>query len=120
MISGPQYLPERRVLEEWAKGFIDRDGKFVNEFQTTFESSMWELYLNAYLRELGATLNFSHHAPDFVVDGPAKFCERPRSPRRPRAGRLPLDTTRSATSRKILARSTPKRPFASPTASHPN
>lgn len=74
MIRGPQYRPERRVLEEWAEGFVDRDGKFVNEFQTTFESSMWELYLNAYLKELGATLNFSHHAPDFVVDGPTKFC----------------------------------------------
>lgn len=74
MVRGPQYLPERRVLEEWAGGFVDRDGKFINEFQTTFESSMWELYLNAYLKELGATLNFSHHAPDFVVDGPTKFC----------------------------------------------
>jgi hypothetical protein len=74
MMRGPQYLPERRVLEGWAEGFIDRDGKFVNEFQTTFESSMWELYLNAYLKELGAILNFSHHAPDFVVDGPTKFC----------------------------------------------
>jgi hypothetical protein len=74
MILRPRYLPERMVLEEWAEGFVDRDGKFVNEFQTTFESSMWELYLNAYLRNLGATLNFSHHAPDFVVDGPTKFC----------------------------------------------
>jgi hypothetical protein len=74
MMRGSQYLPERRVLEEWAEGFKDRDGKFVNEFQTTFESSMWELYLNAYLKELGAILDFSHHAPDFVVDGPTKFC----------------------------------------------
>ncbi|MES2149878.1 MAG: glycosaminoglycan attachment site [Pseudomonadota bacterium] len=74
MLCDPQYLPERRVLEQWAAGFIDRDGKFANEFQTTFESSMWELYLHAYLKELGATVNFSHHAPDFVVDGPEKFC----------------------------------------------
>jgi hypothetical protein len=40
MIRGPQYLPERRVLEGCAEGFIDRDGKFLNEFQTTFESSI--------------------------------------------------------------------------------
>jgi hypothetical protein len=33
------------VLNDWARGFEDRDGKFVQEFQTTFNSSFWELYL---------------------------------------------------------------------------
>lgn len=74
MLCDPKYLPERRVLEHWAEGFVDRDGKFVNEFQTTFESSMWELYLHAYLKEIGAAVDFAHHAPDFVVDSPLKFC----------------------------------------------
>lgn len=74
MLRDPKYLPERRVLEQWAEGFVDRDGKFVNEFQTTFESSMWELYLHAYLKEIGAAVDFAHHAPDFVVDSPFKFC----------------------------------------------
>lgn len=32
-------------------GFEDRDGKFVKEFQTTFNSSFWELYLFACLRD---------------------------------------------------------------------
>lgn len=59
--------PERKVLNSWAEGFEDRDGKFVYEFQTTFESSMWELYLNAFLKELGAQTDFSHNAPDFVT-----------------------------------------------------
>ncbi len=63
-----QYQPEREVLNLWAKGFEDRDGKFVYEFQTTFESSMWELYLNAFLNELGANTDFSHYAPDFVTE----------------------------------------------------
>src|SRR5205814_9575323 len=27
---------DRAVLAEWADGFVDRDGKFVTEFQTTF------------------------------------------------------------------------------------
>ena len=35
----------REVLKEWANGFVDRDKKFVTEFQTTFNSSIWELYL---------------------------------------------------------------------------
>jgi hypothetical protein len=74
MLMQPHYAPERKVLETWADGFEDRDGKFVREFQTTFESCMWELYLHAYLKEIGASINLKHHAPDFVVDGPEKFC----------------------------------------------
>jgi len=35
------------VLTDWARGFVDRDGKFVTEFQTTFNSSFWELYASA-------------------------------------------------------------------------
>jgi hypothetical protein len=31
------------VVNGWASGFQDRDGKFVKEFQTTFDSSFWEL-----------------------------------------------------------------------------
>lgn len=74
MIRRDSYGPERAVLAEWARGFEDRDGKFVKEFQTTFESSFWELYLHAALKEWGLPLDFSHHAPDFVVGGPAPFC----------------------------------------------
>lgn len=68
MLLQGQYKPERDVINSWAEGFNDRDGKFVYEFQTTFESSMWELYLHAFLKELDAQIDFSHHAPDFVVD----------------------------------------------------
>lgn len=70
----PAYLPERRVIESWAVGFEDRDGKFAKEFQTTFESSLWELYLHACLKERGGKMDFSHYAPDFVVQTPQAFC----------------------------------------------
>lgn len=73
-ILAPQYAPERAVLQSWANGFEDRDGKFVQEFQMTFESSMWELYLNAALAEFGARSNMNFNAPDFVVDSPTSFC----------------------------------------------
>ncbi|EJV7635898.1 TPA: glycosaminoglycan attachment site [Vibrio cholerae] len=68
MMLKDQYKPERDVLNSWAQGFEDRDGKFIYEFQTTFESSMWELYLHAFLKDLGAQTDFSHHAPDFVTE----------------------------------------------------
>ncbi|MBY5545992.1 hypothetical protein HFO61_03905 [Rhizobium leguminosarum] len=57
----------REVLAEWADGFIDRDHKFVREFQTTFNSSWWELYLYAVFKSLGVAIDFSCDAPDFVA-----------------------------------------------------
>lgn len=66
---------ERAVLEKWASTFTDRDGKFVEEFQTTFNTAYWELYLHAVLEELGVSVNWSFERPDFVAskDG-VNFC----------------------------------------------
>jgi hypothetical protein len=62
--------PELEVLKSWAHGFTDRDGKFVKEFQTTFNSSFWELYLFACFKELGLAVNLSYETPDFVMTSP--------------------------------------------------
>jgi hypothetical protein len=40
------------LLNDWARGFQHRDGKFVKEFQTTFDSSFWELYLFAVMKQV--------------------------------------------------------------------
>lgn len=56
----------RAVVREWAEGFVDRDGKFVEEFQRTFNSSWWELYLHSVLKSLGVRVDFTFDAPDFV------------------------------------------------------
>ena len=55
------------VIQQWSEGFVDRDGKFVKEFQTTFNSSFWELYLFACFKELGFTCSFEHASPDFYI-----------------------------------------------------
>jgi hypothetical protein len=55
------------VLIDWARGFVDRDGKFVEEFQTTFNSSFWELYLFAVLKKYGMQVDFSKARPDFCI-----------------------------------------------------
>ncbi|EPF6238007.1 hypothetical protein [Acinetobacter baumannii] len=75
LLINPALHAERKVITDWATGFIDRDNKFVKEFQTTFESSFLELYLHKILKEDNVDLNFSHHAPDFVChkDG-VNFC----------------------------------------------
>ena len=73
MMKQDKYEPERNVLMEWARGFVDRDGKFDHEFQTTFEPCLWELYLFAFLKEIGASVDFNYDAPDFVVENGEQF-----------------------------------------------
>lgn len=34
VITRDSEASERKVITEWATGFVDRDGKFVREFQT--------------------------------------------------------------------------------------
>jgi hypothetical protein len=68
MITTPGYCQnEMELIQSWADGFIDRDGKFVREFQTTFNSSFWELYLHSCFKELGFVVDYSHASPDFVL-----------------------------------------------------
>lgn len=61
------------VLNDWAKGFVDRDGKFVKEWQASFSSCFWELYLHAALRELGFSFAWDHPSPDFHLSKPIEF-----------------------------------------------
>lgn len=56
----------QEVLQLWAQGFIDRDGKFVKEFQTSYNSGFWELYLFAVLKHLKIDIDFKFASPDFV------------------------------------------------------
>jgi hypothetical protein len=63
------------VLHDWARGFGDRDGKFVEEFQTTFNSSFWELYLFAVLKKYGMKVDFTRSRPDFYIPDPGLSIE---------------------------------------------
>ena len=65
--SNPIYQPQREVVSEWVNGFVDRDNKFVYEFQTTFNSSFWELYLFAIFKQFGFSINMEHNRPDFLL-----------------------------------------------------
>jgi hypothetical protein len=68
------YKGARDVLSSWAEEFVDRDGKFVHEFQTTFNSGFWELYVFAALKRFGFTPDLSFRVPDFVITHPYAFC----------------------------------------------
>lgn len=72
-ILHPAYNNSRTILKEWAQGFVDRDGKFILEFQTTFNSAFWELYIYAVLKQMGRRVDFRFDAPDFVVNSVPSF-----------------------------------------------
>ena len=63
----PIFKCQRDVLTSWASDFVDRDNKFVKEFQTTFNSSFWELYLFQLFKQFDCSIDMNHAAPDFVI-----------------------------------------------------
>ena len=61
------YTPARGMIREIFNSYVDYDGNFVEQFQTTgFDSRIWELYLYAYLTDSGFSIQPSV-SPDFVV-----------------------------------------------------
>lgn len=62
------WLPARGIMTEMMKHYVDVDGNFVEQFQSTaFDSRIWELYLYAAFLEMGLFVNKEHEAPDFEV-----------------------------------------------------
>lgn len=56
----------REVMAEIARWYVDLDGNFVKDFQSTgFDARLWELYLFTAFTELGFTIDRSKPVPDF-------------------------------------------------------
>jgi hypothetical protein len=66
----PDRVGEREIVTKWAEGFPDRDNKFVREFQTTFNSSFWEIYLYRIFKSYSHELDWTYSSPDFWVRTP--------------------------------------------------
>lgn len=64
----PHRSAERDLFQSWAEGFVDRDGKIIKEFQTSFNSTFWEIYLHSVFKEYGLTTDWSSSSPDFSLD----------------------------------------------------
>ncbi|WP_085706863.1 hypothetical protein [Pseudomonas sp. B35(2017)] len=76
IVTDPAYAPVRSVIQSWGEGLLERSGeqtKFVNEFQTTFNSAFWELYLNKLIIELGFSVDYTKASPDFCVNAPGGY-----------------------------------------------
>lgn len=67
------FLSARSIINEMMPHFVDIDGNFVEQFQSSgFDSRLWELYINSYLVEEQFFIDRSNNAPDFLV---AKYGE---------------------------------------------
>lgn len=76
IVNDPKAAPVRDVIQSWASGLLDRHGeqkKFVNEFQTTFNSTFWELYLNKAFSELSFSVDYTKSSPDFCLTTPGGY-----------------------------------------------
>jgi hypothetical protein len=69
-LLGKNNFAARNYINQWTDGFIDRDGKIVKEFQTTFNSTFWELYLFNVFKNWNFVFDFNHQTPDFIIKQP--------------------------------------------------
>jgi hypothetical protein len=67
------YAGAKEIISAWSKGFYDRDKKAKKEFQTTFHSTFWELYLHATLQEMDFEVSEKHNRPDFIIKTPTEM-----------------------------------------------
>lgn len=66
--DSPAYAPARGIIRELQQEFLDPDGNFVEQFQTTgFDSRTFELFLFALFKESGHTIDRSQQRPDFLL-----------------------------------------------------
>lgn len=72
MLLSSSFDEHRHLLSEWSHDFVDKDGKFARQFQETYRSSVWELYLHAVFQNLGFTLGNPSEAPDFLIERPSR------------------------------------------------
>ena len=64
------FTAAKAVIEELSFHFEDRDGNFVDQFQSKngFDARIWELYLWCYFREENFYFSYDYAAPDFLIE----------------------------------------------------
>lgn len=68
LANEPAYIPARGIINEMMPHYIDVDGNFVEQFQSTgFDARLWELYLFAYFSEERLFIERPKPAPDFLL-----------------------------------------------------
>jgi len=68
LITESRYQDVLNTIQNWTIGLSGRKketDKFIKEFQISFNSSFWELYLNKVFQDLGFKIDYSKESPDF-------------------------------------------------------
>lgn len=66
--NSPGFKPARTILRSIQKNFIDPDGNFVEQFQTTgFDQRTFELFLNELFKSQNMIIDRTHDRPDFIL-----------------------------------------------------
>lgn len=69
LTSTPHLYSAKSVINAIMPYFVDVDGNFVEQFQSTgFDSRVWELYLNSFFKEEQLFISREHNAPDFILE----------------------------------------------------
>ena len=68
--EGRGHRPARSLIEVLMRWYEDRDGNFIEQFQSTgFDARIWELYLWATFVSLGNEVTMPKPSPDFIARG---------------------------------------------------
>ncbi|WP_203818137.1 hypothetical protein [Paractinoplanes ferrugineus] len=69
--DSPAFRPARVLMDAIYSQYRDKDGSFIQEFQTRgFSARVWELSLFAYLQEAELEIDESFVFPDYVITAP--------------------------------------------------
>lgn len=66
-----EYKEVRKIINSWYIGLEKRkeeEKTFIVDFQTSFNSRYWELYLNACLKLLNIEVDYEKESPDFFIN----------------------------------------------------
>lgn len=68
VVDEGRYEAARELMKEIAYSYIDVDGNYVKDFQTTgFDARLWELYLYVFLHTEGYVIDRKYSAPDYLI-----------------------------------------------------
>lgn len=60
--------PAKKMINEIANKMIDKDGNFVQQFQTTgFNARLWEMFIYKFLEENNFEIIYKYDRPDFQI-----------------------------------------------------
>lgn len=69
LVNTPGFIPAKSLISDITWDFKDKDGNFIEQFQTTaFDPRLWELFLSELFKELELEDVSKQNRPDFHLD----------------------------------------------------